>query len=78
MYDKREIFEKYLAGTCTPEQAAWLVALFADESFREELEMYMDAAMDDQLEEEDIIEELYTQSKNPIPNLRIAAHWRSD
>lgn len=69
MYNKKEIFEKYLAGTCTPEQAAWLVSLFADESFREELESYMDAVMDDQLEEADLIEDLYTQSKNQYPIL---------
>jgi len=70
MYNKKEIFEKYLAGTCTPEQAVWLVSLFADESFRGELETYMDVAMNDQLEEGDIIEELYTQSKNQYPILK--------
>ncbi len=63
MYNKKEIFEKYLAGTCTPEEADWLVSLFAEKSFRTELEAFVDAEMNVPLEESDLIAELYDQSK---------------
>lgn len=66
MYDKH-VFEQYLAGKCTPEQAAWLVATFSEETFRAELENYIDEVFEAELQNADHIEDLYVQSQDQYP-----------
>lgn len=67
MYDKKHVFEQYLAGKCTPEQAAWLVATFSEETFRAELENYIDEVFEAELQNADHIEDLYVQSQDQYP-----------
>ncbi|WP_164110992.1 MULTISPECIES: FecR family protein [Sphingobacterium] len=67
MYDKKHVFEQYLAGKCTPEQAAWLVSTFSEETFRAELENYIDEVFEAELQNADQIEDLYIQSRDQYP-----------
>ncbi|MFD2554367.1 FecR family protein [Sphingobacterium tabacisoli] len=69
MYNKKQVFEQYLVGKCTPEQAAWLVDTFSEEEFRAELEQYVDEVFEEKLEKEDRIEGLAELSKEQYPNV---------
>lgn len=64
MYNKKHVFEQYLAGKCTPEEAAWLISSFSEEAFRAELERYIDEVFESELREEEDIEGLHIQSKD--------------
>ncbi len=67
MYNKKQVFEQYLAGKCTPEQAAWLVDTFSDEDFRAELEQYVNEVFEAESRQEEHIEELAILSKEQSP-----------
>ncbi|TDQ75402.1 FecR family protein [Sphingobacterium yanglingense] len=67
MYNKKQVFEQYLVGKCTPEQAAWLVDTFSEEDFRAELEQYIDEVFEAKLQQDDHIEELTVLSKEQYP-----------
>ena len=67
MYNRKQVFEQYLTGKCTPEQAAWLITAFSEEEFRAELESYVDEVFETKETESDYIEALNTISKEQYP-----------
>ncbi len=67
MYNKKQVFEQYLAGKCTPEQAAWLIDTFSDEEFRAELEGYVDDVFEVKDQEADRVERLESLSQEQYP-----------
>lgn len=69
MYNKKQVFEQYLMGKCTPEQAAWLVDTFSDEEFRVELEQYVDAVFEAKDDESDRIAGIVEISREEYPQI---------
>lgn len=67
MYNKKQVFEQYLAGKCTPEQATWLIDTFSDEEFRAELERYVEETFEKEEEITDYMDIWGAVSKDRYP-----------